>query len=210
VVENLHLLTPAEKRLHVLRAAIEVLAERGYEGTRLQDVARAAGVSVGLLQHYFGTRENLLSEAFEQVSRDRLDAYGEMVGGDEDPWRRIVTLVEQVVLDPHLTENAAIWTEFAASAARHPSLRAPLRRTYDGWRALVFDAIADGVRLGVFRPRFAVDDVVDLVVTILDGAELAVNAEIGSMSGERMRALVLSAAGLALGLPVGEAEPTAV
>src|SRR5438132_938914 len=114
-MENLQLLTPSEKRLHVLRAAIEVLAERGYEGVRMQDVARAAGVSVGLLQHYFGTKEALLSEAFDQMSRDRLSKYEASIETEQHPWERIVALVDALVLDPQLMRNSALWTEFVAS-----------------------------------------------------------------------------------------------
>lgn len=53
---------PAEDltaRARIRDAALEVFAERGAAGARLKDVAEAAGVSIGLVQHHFGTKEEL-------------------------------------------------------------------------------------------------------------------------------------------------------
>lgn len=52
-----------EKRELILVAAFRVLGEMGYAGTRLRDVGDRAGVSVGLIQHYFDSHENLLAPA---------------------------------------------------------------------------------------------------------------------------------------------------
>ena len=51
-------------RTHViLRAACSVIAERGCDGMRMGDVARAAGVSSALVHYYFDTRSELLRRA---------------------------------------------------------------------------------------------------------------------------------------------------
>jgi AcrR family transcriptional regulator len=44
----------------VLDAGARVLAERGFHGTTMRDVARAAGTSVGILYHYLDGKEDLL------------------------------------------------------------------------------------------------------------------------------------------------------
>jgi TetR/AcrR family fatty acid metabolism transcriptional regulator len=49
----------------ILRAAINVFAEKGYHGCRISDVARAAGVAHGLVYHYFEDKEQLLEAVFE-------------------------------------------------------------------------------------------------------------------------------------------------
>jgi TetR/AcrR family transcriptional regulator, regulator of cefoperazone and chloramphenicol sensitivity len=40
-------------------AAIRLFADRGYPGTSIRDVARSAGVSPGLVQHHYGSKEGL-------------------------------------------------------------------------------------------------------------------------------------------------------
>jgi AcrR family transcriptional regulator len=55
--------TAAETRERLLRAAAEVFAERGYDGTRVADIAKAAGVSNGALYAHFGSKAELLVAA---------------------------------------------------------------------------------------------------------------------------------------------------
>src|SRR5262245_542209 len=55
--------TAAETRERLLHAAADVFAKRGYDGTRVADIARAAGVSNGALYAHFGAKAELLGAA---------------------------------------------------------------------------------------------------------------------------------------------------
>jgi TetR/AcrR family transcriptional regulator, regulator of cefoperazone and chloramphenicol sensitivity len=46
-------------RARIRDAALALFGERGYRGTSIRDVARGAGVSAGLVQHHFGSKEGL-------------------------------------------------------------------------------------------------------------------------------------------------------
>jgi TetR/AcrR family transcriptional regulator len=48
-----------DTRRRILRGALEVFAERGFDGARTRDIASVAGVNLGLLQYYFGGKEKL-------------------------------------------------------------------------------------------------------------------------------------------------------
>src|SRR5271170_7041950 len=52
-----------QRREQMLRAALEVIVERGYAETRIADVAERAGTSPALVIYYFKTRDQLLTEA---------------------------------------------------------------------------------------------------------------------------------------------------
>jgi AcrR family transcriptional regulator len=52
--------TSADTRARLLRAAADVFATRGYDGTRVADIAAAAGVSNGALYAHFGSKAELL------------------------------------------------------------------------------------------------------------------------------------------------------
>ena len=56
----------AETRERLLRAAADVFAERGYDGTRVADIAAAAGVSNGALYAHFGSKAELLVGALRE------------------------------------------------------------------------------------------------------------------------------------------------
>ncbi|MCC7076080.1 MAG: TetR/AcrR family transcriptional regulator [Acidimicrobiia bacterium] len=55
----------AERREELRGIAVHHFAEKGFEGTSLEDVAAEAGVTKGLLYHYFGSKEALFLEGIE-------------------------------------------------------------------------------------------------------------------------------------------------
>jgi AcrR family transcriptional regulator len=61
--------TAAETRERLLRAAADVFAERGYDGTRVADIASAAGVSNGALYAHFASKAQLLVGALQTHGR---------------------------------------------------------------------------------------------------------------------------------------------
>ena len=61
--------TAAETRERLLRAAADVFAERGYEGTRVADIATAAGVSNGAMYAHFASKAELLVDALRTHGR---------------------------------------------------------------------------------------------------------------------------------------------
>lgn len=62
---------PAGTRKAILDAAEELFAERGFAGTSVRDIVRAAGTSAPSLYHFFGSKENLLVE----LVTDRYNRY---------------------------------------------------------------------------------------------------------------------------------------
>jgi AcrR family transcriptional regulator len=80
--------TAAETRERLLRAAADMFAERGYDGTRVADIAAAAGLSNGAMYAHFGSKAELLVGA--------LHAHGRRLLADllaADPSRSITDLL---------------------------------------------------------------------------------------------------------------------
>lgn len=79
---------PARER--ILAAALEIFAERGFDGARTRDIAERAGANLGLLTYYFGGKEPLwqaaVSQAFAEVGTEIAAVTAEaqsQAGGDE-------------------------------------------------------------------------------------------------------------------------------
>ena len=68
-------LTAAERRHAVLEAAIAEFAERGYEGTSTEDIARRAGISQPYLFRLFGTKKELFKAAVNRCMRETLEVF---------------------------------------------------------------------------------------------------------------------------------------
>src|ERR1035438_6624090 len=59
--------TADQRREQMLRAALDVISERGFPDTRIADVAERAGVSPALVIYYFKTKDRLLTEAMRHA-----------------------------------------------------------------------------------------------------------------------------------------------
>ncbi|GHF94004.1 TetR/AcrR family transcriptional regulator [Streptomyces zaomyceticus] len=91
-----------ERRADILRAALEVIAERGYRGATLGSVAERVGLTQQGLLHYFPTKEALLVAVLEE--RDRWDTSG---GRDREGWRLdlVESLVEYNAMRPGIVQT---------------------------------------------------------------------------------------------------------
>ena len=74
----------AAARLRLYNTAIKLIAERGYEATTLRDVAKRAGVSVGLLYRYFPSKQAVVLHLYDELSAEYAARAAEM---DTGKWR---------------------------------------------------------------------------------------------------------------------------
>ena len=73
-------LTPTERRDQILDAANTLFAERGYEDVLVEDIARAAGVTRGLVHHYFGGRKDVYVALLERLGGVREETLRAPIG----------------------------------------------------------------------------------------------------------------------------------
>src|SRR5215216_1095498 len=59
-----------DKQTTILQAALELIAERGFHGAPMSLVAQRAGVSAGIIYHYFASKEALIHALYHQIEAD--------------------------------------------------------------------------------------------------------------------------------------------
>jgi AcrR family transcriptional regulator len=187
------------QRERILRAGAEVLADRGFDGARLRDVARAAEVSIGMLQHYFENRDELFRQAFAWSIDDLIDRWNAAAASESGPWRRFELLVEALTRDPDLGRRCATWTEYCASAARHPELRDGVRRVEREWHTLFSSIVEQGVRTREFAPVLPTGTAVAALVALVDGCDMSVAGR-GGKGPERYAEVMLTTGRALLGV----------
>ena len=50
-----------EAKVRIIKAAVKLFAEKGFDGTRVSEIAKAAGVNQALIYYYFKGKEDLLN-----------------------------------------------------------------------------------------------------------------------------------------------------
>ncbi|WP_053383581.1 TetR/AcrR family transcriptional regulator [Leucobacter celer] len=191
-----------ERRRTILAAASECIALQGYDGVRLRDVSKRAGVSVGLIQHYFETRDELLAQAIRHLSEELLAGFSQSEAGPLGAWERIEALVDRLCSVSDLQEHSFMWIAFGSAAAGHPELRPHLERVYRLWEAYVRHAVEAGIENGELSPVGDLDDTIAVYLAFFDGYEYDMGAGLVPADVEdlRRRALLL---GRALLRPAG-------
>ena len=160
-------------RTRILAAAMRQIAERGYAGMRLADVAVDAGVSLGLVQHYFRTRAGLLQAAFEAGTELNLRRAREIADGPGTPGERLAGLVRWGCADIDAADGSwEFWFEFWLAALREPELSLRNRTGDQGWQQAFRTVLDDGIADGSFRPTGTTEQVAAKLVTLIDGTML--------------------------------------
>lgn len=125
------------RRADLIEATAACLAELGMAGTNVRAICARAGVSPGLLRHYFGGIDDLVAATYEATS-DRMDAIfaSAVDGAGADPRARLSAYLtasfRAPVTDPDLL---GAWTAFWA-LARSDARMADIHGTsYAGYRA---------------------------------------------------------------------------
>ena len=73
-------LAPEQRREQILDAANALFAERGYDEVSIEDIASSAGVTRGLVHHYFGGRKEVYIALLERIGTMREEQLPPPVG----------------------------------------------------------------------------------------------------------------------------------
>lgn len=78
-----------DKRIAILDAATAVFAKRGYFGSQVADVARAAGIAAGTVYLYFRSKDEILTSIFDRTMREAIEEGRDALEGVRDPVARL-------------------------------------------------------------------------------------------------------------------------
>ncbi|HEX6355048.1 TetR/AcrR family transcriptional regulator [Actinophytocola sp.] len=143
------------RRASIAAAVWQLMARGGLEAVSMRHVAAGAGMSLGQVQHYFPTKDELLAFAYELVAEQvagRVRAPEALEPTDEEPRPRDVlrdALTELLPLDEDRELEAQITVAFLTRAAVAPELATRLRKAHAQLQDLIADQLRRGQRRGV-------------------------------------------------------------
>jgi AcrR family transcriptional regulator len=176
-----------EARAKILAVAFAMMAEKGYRGTSIAQVAARAGISQSGLLHHFPSKQDLLIAVIDyrqQVdARTLTDADGRPLLG----WAAFDALAELVRKNSERLQVVRMFSTLCAEALDpdHPGNAWVRGHFADGERTLV-EAIEAGVADGTMQPDMPAATVAHLTLAIMDGLQLQWLASEGSsdMAGD--------------------------
>ncbi len=132
------------RRIEMLRAAAELICERGFGDTRIADVAKRAGVSSALVIYYFGTRDRLLVDALRYSEESFYEAAEKMIAEIPSLRERLSLLIKWTCVpeaDNEIPGAWGLWFDLWAQAFRHNEVKAGRVELDARWRAMIVDAV---------------------------------------------------------------------
>lgn len=172
------------RRQQICHAAASVVAREGFTGTTMRMVAEEAGVSTGMLNHYYANRAELLRQALVHVSERSQERYERAIEGVPAGVERLEALLDSVLgEDEEAIETWRVWINATGEALRLPELRRTIEERLGHWFDLV-DVALEGLVEPEPAPAIPWAWRVDALLTGLATQALTSEAE---LQGERIR-----------------------
>lgn len=132
------------RRIEMLRAAAQLICERGFGDTRIADVAKRSGVSSALVIYYFGTRDRLLVDALRYSEESFYEAAEKMLAEVKSLRERLSLLIRWTCVpegNDEIPGAWGLWFDLWAQAFRHDEIKAGRAELDARWRRMIVDAI---------------------------------------------------------------------
>ena len=157
------------RREELVGAARRVIGRDGFAAATVGEITREAGASLGLLNYHFGSKDEVVAEAFAEAAREELRALEAISRRFEDPADRLAAYLGK----SEWADVAAwrMWVDAWGESVHSGVVRDTLGRFEVGWRAVLAEVLTDGVRHGCWE----CDDVQDTaarLVAVIDGIGL--------------------------------------
>lgn len=190
---------PQERRDRILRATIAVVRERGFAGTRVTDIALAAGTSQGLVLYHFGSLAGALAasltlledEFYEELERN----LSEVVG----PVPRLWHIAELGAGYGPAVGDWRLWLELWVRAIRDEDARTARESLDSRWRGALRQVVDEGLAAGVFAASDPKASVLRLAA-LMDGLAIQLALDEPGMTTGKFTELWWQSAVLELGI----------
>lgn len=163
-----------QRRADIMKAAIKVFTEQGYERTTMKHIMEAANVSRGGLYQYFSNKEDLFEALLEEGLRHEAEATGFSLEKVESFWTLLMQLMfgEDGSPDAKMDPLAPCKLEFFITGRNEERRRAYGEKRYEMGLGIYNKVIKAGQESDEFSDRYDSELVARSIITFVDGLAL--------------------------------------
>jgi transcriptional repressor BetI len=174
-----HRETPAVRREALVEATLRSLKAFGHEGTSIRRIAKAAGVSIGLINHHFASKSELIAAAYESLAESLQESMRAQAEDTRLEPRARLSGFFHASFAPEILDPAvfSVWLVFWSMVMHSPEMQGVHDRTYRRYRNTLESALAALAASGA-APPFAPRRAAIALAALLDGlwVELCLSA----------------------------------
>jgi len=162
-----------EKRRQIAKAARQQFGLKGFANTKMDDVARAAGVGKGTIYEYFQDKESLLQDSFEILMGSTMGQMLDSLNGDLPPLqtlRELATATVKAMVG--LGHEYRFFLEHMLHTSRVKDEYPLWRQMLTEFRKTVADLLSAAVQQGALPKDIDVNNAAAIYAAWFDGAYL--------------------------------------
>lgn len=185
---------PKEERQHqLILATIRSVALNGLSDTTTATVAREAGLSQGIINLHFKSKDRLLVETLVYIADEYRDSWEKALSGAaDDPAEKLAALVEVDFKRPVCDQNKlAVWFAFWGETKSRPTYRRICAARDKAYRKEMVQVCDDLIRQGGYE-RINADTVAACLSAMTSGCWLDLLTNPRSMSRSQARRICMS------------------
>ncbi len=158
------------RRKQIIEGFYQVVAEKGFASASVHEIEDAAGVSKGVLHHYFANKEAMVLGVMEYLITSYTAEFREKVLKHKSATERLKFLFSWFLdLDRFDMKFSRAWMEFWVLSMTHPAISKAFHECYAAVKQTVAGIIRDGIKSGEFR-KVDVDTMAAMMLQGLEGA----------------------------------------
>lgn len=186
-----------QRRLHIASIAARLIAHQGLENTSIRQIAREAGYSKGIVEHYFDSKDELISCALDWINDSYKKRIDQFVGGLEGLQAIKARIRKTLPLDDISRDEWKVRLRFWSLATIDSRQQQIQAQRYGLAREAFLEAIKQAKALGQLRAEVKPQRAANRILFTLVGASIsalhspgiATEAELRRLPGELIASL---------------------
>jgi AcrR family transcriptional regulator len=197
--------TEAIRRRQVMDAVIQILSINGWRDLTIREVSDVAGISSGVITHYFSNKRALTLDAINDATLQFVKALGKFESRRSDAASRLVALVDFVSQpSPAGIPEWRFWLNLFGSMPFDGVLQAEVQKVHRLYAEVIVRLMESGVDEGSFHPSREPGEIAIKFISAAFGLCVPMMADPQAMPPERCRRLLLNLLSQDLGITLGD------
>ena len=138
-----------EKRIEILQAAVKVFSEAGFEGAKIEDIAKEAGIGKGTVYEYFDSKTTLFQEMFRYTVEKYREGQMQALAQGDDFREKLINFSKYHA--DYLREHLDVVNTSALSLSLSEELRSQLMREWTLITRTLEDMVQEAIQNGELR-----------------------------------------------------------
>lgn len=158
----------------IMSAAERLFAQKGYNGTSMNDIVEASGQSKGAIYNHFKSKERLFLSLLEKQTMLGLNQLKGSFASEETAVEKLRKVLDLTMVNSCdcPSEVGRMQIEFMIAASRIKSLTSDMKNRYNTIHAFVRELIDEGINNGEFKSEVDSESLTSLLYATLEGLGL--------------------------------------